>query len=71
MPIVSLTHIRNILLPILGMSPEAREAAKREADRIMAIEGAAETARYNALSPQERAEYDALTEGMMPRLRKR
>ncbi len=65
---VSLSNMRNILLPGLLMSPEERAAARQKADAIMAASAAAESARYAALSPQEKIEYDALTRGMMPRL---
>ena len=65
---VSLTNIRDLLLPALLMSPEERGNAKEEHLRVMAIKAAEEPARYNALSEREKAEYDLLTAGMMPRM---
>jgi hypothetical protein len=66
---ISLTNIRSILLAGLRRSPEQREKDNREAVNALARRGAEEMARYNALSDQERQEYDDLTYGMMPHLR--
>ncbi len=68
---IALTNIRDILLPGLMMTPEERAEAKRVSDAYHAKEWAAEKARYDAMSEDERREYDAFTEAMMPRLRKR
>lgn len=68
---VSLTQVRDILLPGLRMTPEERKSARQLADRDMQEKIAAERAHYHSLSESERREYDALTEGMMPRLRKK
>lgn len=49
--------------------PEAlRQQA--DADARLAATAAAERAHYEALTPEARAAYDRLTEGMMPRLRR-
>lgn len=59
------TAIARILLPGLRMTDEERAAVKAENDRIFAIKAAEERARYNALSPAEKAAYDAETESML------
>ena len=68
MAVVSLTNMRDILLPYFRMTPEERAAAMEAYNREMAVRGAAERTKYDAMSQAERDEYDALTDGMMPRL---
>lgn len=65
---ISIVHMRDILMPYLRMTSEEREACKAESLKIMAQKANEERAKYDAMSPYERAQYDALTEGMMPRL---
>jgi hypothetical protein len=56
-------NFARILRESFAATPEQiAEARTAEARRAME-----ERVRYEALSPQERAEYDALTAGMMPR----
>jgi hypothetical protein len=69
---VDLEAIRGILLPrinaLLRMTPEEREEDRRLEAEALAKEGAAETAYYDSLSPEERTEYDRMTRSMLPRL---
>jgi hypothetical protein len=71
---VGLSNIGTIIRA--GLEFQARIAAgdpaalaeQEEGRRVLAAKAAAERAHYDALSPEERREYDALTLGMMPRL---
>lgn len=59
-------NIAAIILAGFDADPKDIEAARA----LMAKKGEEEIAYYNSLSAEEQADYDALTEGMMPRLAK-
>lgn len=74
MAIISRANISDIigdrLRFLMTATPKELAEDKRKTDEAMAKAGAEERARYDALSDQEKADYDALTVGMMPRLRR-
>lgn len=69
MAVCSSTEIARILMAGLRRTPEERDRLNAEARAEIARRGAIERARYEAMSERERDEYDAETDGMMPRLR--
>lgn len=67
----NLDAIRDALRPGIERwvraTPEERTRMAEEEQALRSQQATAEIARYNAMSSTERAEYDAMTRGMMPR----